>query len=358
MTDRQTILIVDDDPNLCEVLREHIQVLGYTALTVSSGAEALDVLDHTPVDLVMTDLHMSGMTGIELCTQIKEDPRFTFLPVILLTALSDLDSRVAGLSAGADDFFTKPFNSLELRTRIEVLLRVRARVQDQLLQLERLSRLKRFLAPQLADLIVTSGATDPLRTHRCDVTVVFIDLRGFTAFTETSEPEEVMTVLHEYHAVMGHLITAHEGTLERYTGDGMMILFNDPLPVANPVERAIRMAVAMRAHERELSLKWQRRGFDLNFGIGIAQGYATIGKIGFEDRWDYTAIGSVVNLAARLCGVARAGEILIPERMFWTVENSIDAEFIGEFELKGFKRGVRTYRVLGMKAEDLAKRTG
>ncbi len=365
------------DPAMRELTEEQLAHLGYRVVSAGSGEEALGILERTVVDLVITDIHMAGISGIELCARIKAERRFGYVPVILLTAVSDLDSRVAGLAAGADDFFSKPVSPDELQTRMGALLRLKAaidtnqrlyetvqaqaaelaenkrtlesRVQDQLAQLERLSKLKRFLVPQLADLIVTSGAEDPLRTHRSEVTVVFVDMRGFTAFTETSEPEEVMNVLHEYHAEMGRLIVAHEGTLERYTGDGMMILFNDPLPVPNPVERAVRMALSMRTRERELSQKWQRRGFELNVGFGIAQGYATIGKIGFEDRWDYTAIGSVVNLAARLCGVARGGQILIPERVVWAAQGLIDVDPIGEFELKGFKRPVRAYNVLAMK---------
>jgi adenylate cyclase len=374
---RSTILIVDDEPMIRELLNEQLGQLGYTTLAAASGDAALTVLDGAPVDVVLTDLNMPGMSGIDLCRRIKADARFAFLPVILLTGISDLDSRVAGLAAGADDFFAKPVDAGELRTRIRVLARFKAlldrnqhlyetvraqaaelvehqrtlerRIQEQLGQLERLGRLRRFLARPLAELILNSGADDPLRTHRSDVTVVFVDLRGFTSFTDTSEPEEVMTVLHEYHAEMGRLIVEHEGTLERYTGDGMMILFNDPLPVPNPVERAIRMALAMRERERALSDKWHRRGFNLNFGLGIAQGYATIGKIGFEDRWDYTAIGTVVNLAARLCGVARAGEVLIPESIFAAMEPVIEADPVGEFELKGFNHRVRAYRVLRMK---------
>ncbi len=179
---------------------------------------------------------------------------------------------------------------------------------------ERLSRLKRFFSPQLAEAIVTGGADDPLKTHRREVTVVFLDLRGFTAFAETAEPEEVMGVLRDYHAEMGKLILEYEGTLERFTGDGMMIFFNDPVVLPNPAERAIRMAVTMRDRVRELGVAWRKRGYDLAFGVGIAQGYATIGAIGFEGRWDYGAIGTVTNLAARLCGEANGGQILLSSR--------------------------------------------
>ena len=215
---------------------------------------------------------------------------------------------------------------------------------------ERLSRLKRFFSPQLAELIVAGGTEDPLKTHRREVTVVFLDLRGFTTFAEQVEPEEVMSVLRDYHAEMGRLILEHEGTLERFTGDGMMIFFNDPVPVPNPAERALRMVLAMRERVEGLSAKWRRRGYDLALGIGIAQGYATIGAIGFEGRWDYGAIGTVTNLAARLCGEAKGNQILISLRVAGEVEDLIETEEVGPVTLKGFHKPVPAFSVLGMKA--------
>ena len=194
---------------------------------------------------------------------------------------------------------------------------------------EQLGRLKRFFSPQLAELIIRGGADDPLKTHRREVTVVFLDLRGFTAFAETSEPEELMGVLREYHAEMGKLILAHEGTLERFTGDGMMIFFNDPLPMPDAAERAVRMAVAMRERAAELAVRWHRSGYELDLGIGIAKGFATIGAIGFEGRWDYGAIGTVTNLAARLCGEAKPGQILISPRLLPEVEQLLEVEEVG-----------------------------
>ncbi|HKA53193.1 MAG TPA: adenylate/guanylate cyclase domain-containing protein, partial [Candidatus Binatia bacterium] len=223
------------------------------------------------------------------------------------------------------------------------------RVAEQLAELERVGRLKRFFSPQLAQLIVAGGAEDPLKTHRREVTVVFLDLRGFTAFAETSEPEEVMGVLGEYHAEMGKLILAHEGTLERFTGDGMMIFFNDPVPVPNPAERAIRMAVEMRERVAELVVKWRKRGYDLRLGVGIAQGYATIGAIGFEGRWDYGAIGTVTNLAARLCGEAKPDQILISQRLLGTMEELVEAEPVGDLSLKGFLKPVPTFNVVRLR---------
>ena len=215
---------------------------------------------------------------------------------------------------------------------------------------EKLSRLKRFFSPQLAEAIVTGGADDPLKTHRREVTVVFLDLRGFTAFAETSEPEEVMGVLREYHAEMGSLILSHEGTLERFTGDGMMIFFNDPTPVPDPAERAVRMAVAMRERVATLLGKWRKRGYDLALGVGIAEGYATIGAIGFEGRWDYGAIGTVTNLAARLCGEARGGQILVSARVAAEVEDLVETEEVGPLALKGLTKPILAFNVLRLKS--------
>ncbi len=215
---------------------------------------------------------------------------------------------------------------------------------------EKLGRLKRFFSPQLAELIVTGGADDPLKTHRRDVTVVFLDLRGFTAFAETAEPEEVMAVLREYHAEMGRLILEHEGTLERFTGDGMMIFFNDPTPVADPAKRALRMALAMRERVTPLCERWKKRGHELDLGIGIAQGYATIGAIGFEGRWDYGAIGTVTNLAARLCGEAKPSQILVTQRVVSDAEDLIETEPVGPLTLKGLAKPVPTFNVVRLKS--------
>ena len=216
-------------------------------------------------------------------------------------------------------------------------------------QVERLGRLKRFFSPQLAEAIVTGGADDPLKTHRREIAVVFLDLRGFTAFAETAEPEEVMGVLREYHAEMGRLVLEHEGTLERFTGDGMMIFFNDPVLVPDAAVRAVRMAVAMRECVAELIGKWRKQGFELDLGVGIAQGYATIGAIGFEGRLDYGAIGTVTNLAARLCGEARPGQILVARRVLAQLEGLVEAEDAGELTLKGFHRPVSAANVIRLR---------
>lgn len=215
-------------------------------------------------------------------------------------------------------------------------------------QLDRLSRLKRFFSPNLVELIVTGGTEDPMRTHRREITVVFLDLRGFTALTESAEPEEVIGVLHQYHADMGKLILKHEGTIEHFAGDGIMIFFNDPAPVRNPAEHAVRMALEMQGTFAQLAVGWHKRGYELGMGIGIAQGFATIGAIGFEGRWDYGAIGSVTNFAARLCAEAKGGQILVSQRVFGCIEEMVQAEPVGELALKGFHRPVPAFNVLGM----------
>ena len=357
------VLVVDDTPVNLKLLADLLVAKGYEVVTATSGVEALARVEATAADIVLLDVMMPGMSGYEVCRKIRENPATAMVPVVMVTALDPAQERVKGIEAGADDFLSKPIHQAELLARVRSLLRVKtlwdqladlnrtleARVAEQVGQLERLGRLKRFFSPQLAEAIVSGGADDPLKSHRREVTVVFLDLRGFTAFAETAEPEEVMGVLREYHAAMGDLILAHEGTLERFTGDGMMIFFNDPTPVPNPQERAVRMALAMRERVDELVRLWRKRGWELDFGVGIAQGYATIGAIGFEGRWDYGAIGTVTNLAARLCGEAQPGQILVSRRLYGTLEELVDAAPVGELPLKGFSRPVSVYNVIGLK---------
>jgi adenylate cyclase len=357
------ILVVDDTPVNLKLLADLLTAKGYSIVTAASGAEALEKINGAVPDIVLLDVMMPGMSGYDVCRKIRENPATAMLPVVMVTALDPGQERVKGIDAGADDFLSKPINQPELLARVRSLLRVKtlwdqlgelnrtleARVTEQVAQVERLGRLKRFFSPHLAEAIVNGGADDPLKSHRREVTVVFIDLRGFTAFSETAEPEEVMGVLREYHAAMGELILAHEGTLERFTGDGMMIFFNDPAPVTNPQERAVRMALAMRERVDGLMRGWRKLGYELDFGVGIAQGYATIGAIGFEGRWDYGAIGTVTNLAARLCGEAQPGQILVPRRLHGVVEDFVTAAPVGELSLKGFSRPVTAYNVTGLK---------
>ena len=224
--------------------------------------------------------------------------------------------------------------------------RLETRVAEQVTQIGQMSKLTRFLSPKVSDMIMSGDADDPLKTRRREITVVFVDLRGFTGFTETAEPEEVMSVLREYHAELGRAIMQYDGTIEHFAGDGVMILFNDPVPVENHELQAIRMGLLMRDSVAALARGWKKRGYALGFGVGIAGGYATIGTIGFEGRLDYGAIGTVTNLAARLCGEANDGQILISPRIYSKVEAHIEAESVGELSLKGFHRPVLAHNVL------------
>jgi class 3 adenylate cyclase/CheY-like chemotaxis protein len=371
------ILIADDQPMNVDILQTRLAVHGYAILTATDGAEALALARAQLPDLILLDIMMPKMDGLEVCRLLKGDAALPFMPIIMVTAKADTKDIVAGLEAGADEYLTKPVDQAALVARVKSMLRIKAlhdtvqeqaahleaqswqlaewnrtleqRVADQLTELERIGRLKRFFSPQLAELIVSAGEEKLLESHRREVTVVFCDLRGYTAFAEITEPEEVMGVLREFHTALGELIFRFEGTLERFAGDGLMVFFNDPVPCPDPAARAVRMAVAMRQQVGELAEAWRKRGHELEFGVGIAQGFATLGKIGFEGRFDYAAIGTVTNLAARLCGEAGGGEILVSQRVYANVEDCVVAEPVGELSLKGFVRPVSVFRIVDLK---------
>ena len=366
------ILVVDDVAKNVKLLADLLSVKGYTAITAASGAQALALVESQAPDLILLDVMMPGMSGYEVCQAIRANPAHAMLPIVLVTALDPSQERAKGLEAGADDFLSKPVNQAELLARVKSLLRIKQlydevnrqrdqlaawntqleqRVADGVEQLAKVGRLKRFFSPQLAQAIVAGGTDDPLRSHRREITVVFLDLRGFTAFTETADPEEVMGVLGEYHAAMGRLILEYEGTLERFTGDGIMVFFNDPVAIPDAAARAARMVLAMQAEVAKLAALWRKRGYDLQMGVGIAQGFATIGSIGFEGRIDYGAIGTVTNLAARLCGEARGGETLLAQRVTAALDGAFSVEPVAELVLKGFQRPVAAFRLLGGAAD-------
>jgi len=365
------ILIVDDNPTNVKVLQTRLAAEGYEVLTAADGEEGLAAArQHTP-DLILLDVMMPKLDGFEVCRRLRADAAFPFTPIIMVTAMADSKDVVAGLEAGGDEYLTKPVDHAALAARVRSMLRIKRlhdqvetlaaevkewnaslerRVAAQVGELERVGRLRRFFSPQLAELIVNGGTEDPLKSHRREITVVFLDLRGFTAFAEVAEPEEVMGVLREYHQATGKLILEYEGTLEHFTGDGITILFNDPIPIPNPSERAVRMALAIRERVGRMAEDWVKRGYELSLGIGIAQGFATIGAIGFEGRWDYSAIGTVTNLAARLCGEVPGDQILIAQRVYAGVETLVEVEPQEVLTLKGFRRPVIAYRVRGLKA--------
>jgi adenylate cyclase len=376
MGEPSLILVVDDVPDNVEILEMRLESLGYQVASAGDGIAALDKIRALLPDLVLLDIMMPKLDGIETVKRLKADPSLPFIPVILVTAKADAADVVAGLDSGADDYLTKPVDHTALTARVRAMLRIKAlhdtvreqgqrleaqaadlaqwnrtleeRVAAQVSEIARIGRLKRFLAPQLAERIVASGGEAILEHHRRDIVVLVCDMRGFTAFAETAEPEDVMAVLGEYHTALGPLVHRHEGTLHRFTGDGMLVVFNDPVPCPDPALRAVRLAVEMREAVAALARAWAARGHAIGFGVGIAQGYATLGRIGFEGRFDYTAIGTVTNLAARLCDMAEDGQILVTGRIAAAVESAARFAPLGEIALKGLVRPVAVTNVLSL----------
>jgi adenylate cyclase len=366
----QTILAVDDTPDNLSLLAD---LLGdrYRIRVATNGARALELARSHQPDVILLDIMMRGVDGYEVLERLRADPALRHIPVIMISAVGEIESVIRCVELGAADYLLKPFNPTLLKARIGVTLEkkrlqdeVRSqaeqlaqwnrnledRVQEQLAQLDRLGRLKRFFSAHLADAIISAGGATLLDTHRREVVVAFVDMRGFTSFTDNSEPEEVMQVLGEYHRAMGRLIVAHEGTLEHFAGDGMMILFNDPIEIEDPIARTIGMALAMQKDFSPLRTEWTRRGYDLDLGIGIVQGYATLGPIGFEERWEYACIGGVANLAARLCSEAKGGQILTNRKTLARIEESVDAHALGEMTLKGIGHPVPVFNITGFRA--------
>ncbi|CAN7415344.1 DNA-binding response OmpR family regulator/GGDEF domain-containing protein [Rhizobium tibeticum] len=375
MHDPPLILAVDDTPENLEILQMRLKACGYEVATAADGEEGLAKVHDLKPDLILLDVMMPKLDGISLVRLLKQDVSLRSIPIILVTAKADTRDVVEGLDAGADDYLTKPFEHRALLARVRSMLRQKTlhdtveeqtrslqdqaarlavwnrsleqKVAEQVTAIERMARLRRFLPAQVADLIVAAENGDALlQSHRREVTVVFCDLRGFTAFSETAEPEEVMTVLREYHACLGNQIVRHEGTLERFVGDGVVVFFNDPLPCADHTERAVSMATAMRDAIDEHSERWRKRDYVLGFGIGIARGHATIGRIGFDQRSDYAVIGTVTNHAARLCEEAKSRQILVSQRVFAAVESLIEAVPVGDLHLKGLHRPMPAYAIV------------
>jgi len=367
MHDPPRILVVDDNEANLDIAKMRLQSQGYEVVTAVDGKAALESVRANNPDLLLLDIMMPKLDGIEVTRQLKRDPALPFIPIILVTAKADAKDVVAGLDAGGDDYLIKPFDHAALVARVRSMLRIKAlhdtveaqraelkalnaglkeHVAAQISEIERISRLRRFLAPQLVEMIISSGDEAIFESHRREIVVLFCDMRGFTAFSETAEPEEVMAVLRAYHAALGPLIHRHEGTLMRFAGDGLMVFFNDPIPCGDPAARAVRLAVEMREAVTALAVEWHRRGHQIGFGVGIAQGYATLGQIGFEGHIDYTAIGTVTNLAARLCDAARDGQVLISQRVAAAMQDVATIEPVGEIPLKGFARPGIVHQVM------------
>ena len=373
MREPPLILVVDDVPDNVDILQMRLESQGYEVVTAGDGEAALAITRDKLPDLVLLDIMMPKLDGIATVKQLKVDVALPFTPVILVTARADAKDVIAGLEAGGDDYLTKPVDQAALMARVRAMLRIKAlhdtvqeqarrledqagelalwnkelesRVEGQLGQIERMGALKRFLAPQLAELIIARGEDSVLQSHRRDIVVVFGDLRGYTAFAETAEPEELLDLLNAYHAAVGPIVTRSEGTLDHFSGDGIMVFFNDPLPCPDAAERAVRMAIEMREALLELQTEWKKRGRQIGFGLGIAQGYATLGQIGFAERVGYTAIGTVCNLAARLCAEAKDGQILVSQRIAAAAEGIAPLEEIGDLALKGLSQAVAVYNV-------------
>jgi class 3 adenylate cyclase/CheY-like chemotaxis protein len=361
----QTILVVDDTPQTARLLEAMLEPQGYRVASTHSGAEALAKLKSEPIDLVLLDIIMPEMDGYEVCRRLRANAATVALPIVMITSIGDQE-KLRALEAGADDFIPKPFDRAELIARVRSLLRVKqyhdtaqrqaaelaelnqtleARVAEQVEEIERLARLRRFLSPQLADLIVASGDDAALRSHRREIAVLFCDIHGFTAFAEVAEPEEVMEVLGQFHEMLGGLIHEFEATVGHFAGDGLMVFFNDPVPCAEPARRAVEMAVAFREPMEQLLERWRRRGHELDFGVGITLGYATLGEIGFEGRSDYAAIGSIVNLSKRLCDEARGRQILVSQPVFAALDESAVTRRLDDLSLAGFSKPVPAYAV-------------
>ena len=371
MRDPARILIVDDNETNRDILMTRLEKHGYELLQAADGEEALaSAIAHLP-DLILLDVEMPKLDGFEVCRRLKSDASLPFIPVILCTARAASQDVVTGLDAGADEYLTKPLDQQALVARVRSVLRIKAlhdqvqaqaedlagwnrtleqRVMSQVTEIDRMNRLKGFLSPQIAKLVVSGGDEKLLESHRRDITVVFCDLRGFTAFSESAEPEDIIAVLQDYYRCLGESIDRFEGTLQHFAGDGLLIFFNDPIPCPDPSVRAVRMAVEMRDRITALAEKWRRLGHQLGFGVGIAAGHATLGNVGYEGRLHYSAYGAVVNLGSRLCGQAADGQILIDSRVQLAVESIVTTDELGEIELKGFHRPIRAFNVRALTA--------
>ena len=357
------VLIVDDEPFNLDVLEQELAEQDYLIERANDGMEALDKVEQFRPDVILLDYMMPRMNGIEVVERLRQNEEHKTIPVILLTAKGSQEDKSRGLDAGADDYVVTPFEPVELFARVRSMIRIkemhdslekrnrtlRDRVARQLTELERMQRLKRYLSPQIADSLIKSDDDGLFRSHRREITVVFFDLRGLADFSDSAAPEEAIMVLRRYHAEMGKLILQFNGTLERFSGDAIMVFFNDPIPCVDHTQKAVRMALQMQDRARELRRDWLKTGYELDLAIGMAAGYATLGNIGFEGRMDYGAIGNVTNLAARLCGEAKAGQILTNQKTLGTIEDLVEFESLEELQLKGVSRSVLAFNIVKLR---------
>lgn len=361
------VLVVDDIRDNVTIMVAHLKARGYRTLAAYGGADAIHQAQTLAPDLIMLDINMPQVSGLDVCVQLKARPETAAIPIILVTAHAETSNIVRGFEVGADDYLIKPFNYVELLARVRSMLRIRdttasllaanqamdelnrnleAKVQQQVGELERVNRLRRFFSPQLVNTIVSENSDDVLNEHRREITVVFLDLRNFTSFAETASPQEVIRTIRDLHSTVGPIIFRYRGTLERFTGDGLMVFLGDPEPMLDHAVQAVNMAKEIRAEMEQVGGQWLARGYDLKLGMGAATGEASLGTIGFEGRLDYAAIGSVTNLAARLCGRADGGQILIAESTNQQLGDAVATRPYAEIALKGFSKPHRVFEVV------------
>ena len=349
------VLVVDDSLLNRQTLGRLLGSMGHEVVEAENGRLALDLLgdDGAGVDVVLLDLVMPELDGFAVLAAIRGDPALARIPVIVVSGLDDLDGIVRCVEMGAADYLPRPIKPTLLRARVNTSLADKRLRDDNARLLATVERqreeLARFVSPRVAALVSTPEGEQLLAGHRRAVTSVFCDLRGYTAFAETAEPEELLDVVREYHAAMARRIIEFEGTLEHYAGDGIHTFFNDPVLQPDHQLRAVRMAAAMRDDVAQLSAAWSRRGYSLGFGVGIADGFATAGRIGAEGRYDYAAIGNAVILAARLSGQAAPGQILMAQRAYAAVEASVEAVAVDGLQLKGVSHPVTAWSIVGLR---------
>ncbi|MGH3915296.1 MAG: response regulator [Pseudonocardiaceae bacterium] len=359
------VLVVDDDAVYRRVVAHILESEGHRVTMASHGREGVELCAREAFDIVLLDLGMPGMDGYEVCRALRAEPSTRTLPIVIISA-EGAEEKMSALEAGADDFLRKTFDRGELLARVRSLVRIKRyhdtiaaqsqeqaelnrtlerRGQEQAEEIGRLGRLRRFCSAQVADLLLSSGDETFLRAHRRFIAVCFFDLRGFTAFSGTTEPEELIDLLGQFHDTVGSVVRKFEATVGYFGGDSVMVYFNDPLPCPDPERTAVQMALHAGAAMRPVVAGWRKLGHDLNLGIGIASGYATLGMYGFEGRFEYTPLGTVVNLASRVCEEAGPGQILITQRVHAAVEGDVEVEPLGEVALKGFPRPIPILRI-------------